>query len=91
MEASIKAIDCVGDGQQSKAPGDAGVLPTTEPLREILKDELRRAALCKHRQSGNCDNEEQKVANSANKLKGIEEFPEQQVEDERHYDQRPHN
>ena len=58
MEDSIKAVDCVGGGQQSKAPGDAGVLPTAEPLREILKDELRRAALCEHRQSDDRDDEE---------------------------------
>ena len=91
MEDSVKAINCVSGGQQSKAPGDAGVLPTAEPLREILKDELRRTALRKHQQSDNRDEEEQKVTNSANKLEGIEELPEPQVEDEGHKDQRPHN
>lgn len=77
MEDSIKAIDCVGDSQQSKAPCDGRIVPTAKPLREILKDELRRAAICKHRQGDDRDDEEQKVTNSANKLKGIEEFPEE--------------
>lgn len=91
MEDSVKAVDCIGHGQQSKAPGDAVIIPTAEPLCEILKDELRRAALSKHRQGDDGYEEEHKVTNSANELHGIEEFPEPQIEDECHKDQRPHN
>ena len=91
MEGSIKAVDCVGDGQQSKAPGNAGVLPTAEPMREILKDKLRRAALRQHRQGNDRYDEEQKVTNASNKLERIDELPEEQVENERQKDQRPHN
>ncbi len=91
MEDSIKAVDCVGNRQQSKAPGDARVLPTAEPLREVLEDELRRAALCQYRQGDDCGNEEYKVQGSAYKLKAKYEFTEPQVTDERHEDQQPHN
>jgi len=49
MKCSIKGIDCVGDGQQSKAPGDARVLPTTDSLGESLEDKLWTTTLAKHR------------------------------------------
>lgn len=82
MEDSIKAVDCEGGGQQSDTPGNPSVLPTADSLCEILKDELRCATFCKYRQGDNSDDEEQKVTESTNKLKGVEEFPEPQVQDE---------
>jgi len=79
VNGSIKAVDCVGDSQQSKTPGDPVVVPAAEPLGKSLEHIIRRAARAKYGQYNDGDDIETKVKDSSKKLESVKELSKRQI------------